>query len=164
MNIYIGADHRGYSLKASLKKFLEKNGHDIFDVGNLRFDPKDDYPDFAKKVAKKVAQDKNSKGIVMCASGAGVCIVANRVRGIRAVLAHDILLARSSRKDDDTNVLCIGSDFVRFTQAKKIISAWLNTPFEKIPNKSATFLVCPSMSESVFATPSFAFGLGFALT
>ena len=135
MNIYIGADHRGHSLKASLKKFLEKSGHDVFDVGNIAFDPKDNYPDFAKKVAKKVAQNKNSRGITICASGAGVCIAANRMKGIRAVLGHDTLLARASRKDDDTNVLCIGSDFVTLQQAKKVISAWLNTPFEKIPRR-----------------------------
>lgn len=135
MNIYIGADHRGHSLKISLKKFLEKSGHDVFDVGNPKFDLKDDYSDFGLKVAKKVARDKNSKGIAMCASGVGVCIAANRVRGIRAVLAHDILLACASRKDDDTNVLCLGSDFVIFDQAKKIISAWLSTSFEKIPRR-----------------------------
>jgi len=135
MNIYIGADHRGYGLKASLETFLEKNGHDIFDVGNLVFDPQDDYPDFARKVAKRVAQNKNARGIAICASGAGVCIAANRVKGVRAVLAHDIALARASRKDDDTNVLCIGSDFVALEQAKKIISAWLNTSFEKIPRR-----------------------------
>lgn len=135
MNIYIGADHRAHSLKIVIKKFLEKIGYDVFDVGNLVFDPKDDYPDFAKKVAKKVAQDKNSKGIAMCANGAGACIAANRVRGVRAVLAHDAALARVSRKDDDANVLCIGSDFVTFARAKKIISTWLNTPFEKIPRR-----------------------------
>ena len=135
MKIYIGADHRGFYLKEMLKKFLKKLGHEVFDIGNLRYDEKDDYPDFGKKVAMQVVRNHASRGIVICGSGAGVCIAANRIRKARAVLTHDIRIARLSRKDDDTNILCLGTDFLEPTQAKKIVQEWLLASFEKIPKR-----------------------------
>ncbi len=133
--IFLSGDHAGFKMKEKIGDWTKLKGFEVLDFGPFAYNEKDDYPDFAKKVAKKVAQNKNAKGIVMCASGAGVCIATNRGRGVRAVLAHDVPLARASRIDDDTNILCIGSDFVTPQQAKKIISTWLNTPFEKIPRR-----------------------------
>lgn len=129
MKIYIGADHRGFSLKEKLKPYLEKNGYDVFDMGAAELNEKDDYPDFAKKVSENVVKDKESMGILLCGSGAGVTIAANRTRGIRAVLAHDTKILRAARADDDVNILCLGADFLSEDEAKKIIETFLKTPF-----------------------------------
>ncbi|HBB56758.1 TPA: ribose-5-phosphate isomerase [Patescibacteria group bacterium] len=128
--LYIGADHRGYKLKEDLRAFLKESGYDFADLGNNIFDPNDDYTDFAKAVAEKVSQNpQNNKGILICGSGVGVDITANKFRGIRSALADDIETARQSREHDDTNVLSLPADEVDFELAKKIISAWLQTPF-----------------------------------
>jgi len=132
MRIYIGSDHRGFKLKASITQFLEKMGHSVFDVGNNEYDPKDDYPDFGRKVALSVRRNKGSHGVALCGSGAGICIAANKVKGIRAVLAFEIRTVRAARRDDNVNVLCLGSDFVSEKMAKKIVSEWLKAPFRKV--------------------------------
>ena len=130
MILYIGADHRGFQLKEALKKFLEENGYTVNDMGNNHYDENDDYPDFARLVADKVVADLyNSKGILMCGSGVGVDIGANRYPQIRSVLALSPDQAMASRSDDDTNVLSIAADFTDLDQAKKIVSVWLQTPF-----------------------------------
>lgn len=129
MNIYIGADHRGFELKEELKKWLEKRGYHVEDVGNYTYDEKDDYPDFAAKVAKKVAQDARARGIVLCGSGVGVDITANRVKGVRSALASSVKQAIASREDDDTNVLAISADYTNDRQAKKLVEVWLKTHF-----------------------------------
>lgn len=129
MKIFIGADHRGYLLKNALVKFLRKAGHKAFDLGNHRFEVSDDYPDYAKKVALAVKKNKGSRGVALCGIGTGICIAANRVPSIRAVHTHDIKIAKISRQDDDTNVLCLGADFLNLNKAKKIISVWLKTKF-----------------------------------
>ncbi|MDP3902253.1 MAG: RpiB/LacA/LacB family sugar-phosphate isomerase [bacterium] len=128
--LYIGADHRGYKLKEDLKAFLKDSDYDFADLGNNVFDPNDDYTDFAKAVAEKVSQDpQNNKGILICGSGVGVDITANKFHGVRSALADDIETARQSREHDDTNVLSLPADEVDFELAKKIIFAWLQTPF-----------------------------------
>jgi ribose 5-phosphate isomerase B len=126
--IYIGADHAGFNLKNYLKTYLEKMGYKPVDMGNTEFDPVDDYPDYALKVAKKVAET-GGRGIIVCDSGVGVCIVANKVKGIRAVNAYDPNIASKSRKHNNTNILCIGQNYVAVDIVKKIISAWLETDF-----------------------------------
>lgn len=129
MKIYIGADHRGFDLKEKIKKFLQKADHEVVDSGNSVLDLHDDYPDFGKNVSQAVSQDPASKGILLCGSGVGVCIAANKTKRIRAVLAINSDIAITSRKDDDTNVLCLASDFTSKSKAQKIISLWLVTPF-----------------------------------
>ncbi len=129
MVIYIGADHRGFKLKEELKKFLEKRDYQVVDVGNHVYDPEDDYPDFALAAAKKVAADPGSRGIVLCGSGVGVDVVANRFKGVRSALAFSVKQAIMSRTDDDTNVLSIPADFMTKRQARKITEVWLRTAF-----------------------------------
>lgn len=129
MIIYLGADHRGFNLKENLKQFLNKSGYEVVDLGNTKYEEGDDYTDFVKMVAKKVAADPSSRGVVVCGSGVGADIVANRFRGVRSVLAISAEQAADSRNDDDTNVLSLAADYIDLEQAKKIVSSWLQTPF-----------------------------------
>ena len=128
--IYIGADHRGFQLKEEIKKFLAEKKYQFEDMGNFAYNPNDDYTDFAKLVAQKVSEkpDEN-KGILICGSGVGVDITANKFYGVRSALADDVATAKQSREHDDTNVLSLPSDEVDFALAQKIVSVWLSTPF-----------------------------------
>ncbi|MDP2586797.1 MAG: ribose 5-phosphate isomerase B [Candidatus Komeilibacteria bacterium] len=130
--IYIGSDHAGYGLKEELKKYLGKLGVAVEDLGNTKLEPLDDYPDYALKVARKVAQTKG-EGLLICGSGVGMCMAANKVRGVRAVNAYSQELARASRQHNQANVLCFGQGFIKPAEAKKITKAWLNTPYSDEP-------------------------------
>ena len=128
--LYIGADHRGYNLKEDIKKFLSEKNYQFEDMGNFAYDPNDDYTDFAKLVAQKVSEKpEENKGILICGSGVGVDIAANKFKGVRSALADDVATAKQSRAHDDTNVLSLPADEVNFELAKKIIIVWLETPF-----------------------------------
>ncbi|GAC1412233.1 MAG: hypothetical protein NVSMB66_0710 [Candidatus Doudnabacteria bacterium] len=128
--IYIASDHGGYKLKEDLKKFLSKKKIALTDLGPEKLDPNDDYPIYAKKVAEAVAKDlQNNKGILICRSGQGVCIVANKVKGIRAALAWNEVVAKHSRRDDDANILCLPSDYVSTEVAEDATLLWLKTEF-----------------------------------
>lgn len=130
MIIYIGSDHRGFRLKESLKEFLTESGYTVNDMGNDHYDENDDFVDFVQPVAQKVTADLyNSKGIVICGSGVGADIVANRFPDIRAALSFSPDQAMASRNDDDANVLVLPADFVELEEAKKIVSVWLQTSF-----------------------------------
>lgn len=129
MKVYICADHRGYRLKKLLIPFLTKSGYVVTDLGNTSHNPRDDYPDFGKKVAWAVKKNPHSRGIAICGSGVGVCVAANRFRGIRAVQGLSEKLVQVSRHDDDTNVLCLAADFLDIAKAKKIVMACLETKF-----------------------------------
>jgi ribose 5-phosphate isomerase B len=132
MTIFIGADHRGFELKEKLKQFLVNKGYTVFDKGNDHYDQNDDYPDFAAAVAKEVGEDPdNRRGILICGSGVGIDVVANKFYRIRSVLANNPDQAFSSRNDVDTNVLCLAADFLDEEAAKKILSVWLQTSFSK---------------------------------
>lgn len=129
MQIYLGADHRGVALKDTLKSHLVEQGHTVKDLGAAAVDPADDYPKYAIAVAQAVAQNQTSKGIVVCGSGVGMAIAANKVAGIRAASVTSQSLAKQSRVDDDTNVLSLGADFVTSDDAISIVDTWLTTPF-----------------------------------
>jgi ribose 5-phosphate isomerase B len=129
MNIHIGADHRGFALKEDLKAYLDTNGHTVTDWGATTYVLDDDYPVFGKAVAHAVAKDPASLGIVICGSGGGISIAANKVAGIRAVLVHDETLARAVRNDDDANVLALGSDSISTESAQGVVEAFITTPF-----------------------------------
>lgn len=132
MLIYIGADHRGFKLKESLKKFLNSiNGYQVIDLGNDHYDENDDYPDFAERVADKVSGDVlgESRGIVICGSGAGVGIAANKINGARCVTAISPEQAAVAKKDEDTNILALAADFLSEETAKNIVKIWLETSF-----------------------------------
>ena len=130
MLIYIGSDHRGFTLKESLKNYLKESGYEMVDVGNSVYDQADDYPDFGKKVAEEVSLNpENSRGVLLCGSGAGMDIVANRVKNVRSVLASNPEQAADSRTDDNTNVLSLAADFLTENEARKILTVWLQTDF-----------------------------------
>jgi ribose 5-phosphate isomerase B len=131
MKIYIGADHNGFYLKTSLVAYLKKAGYEIEDDGNKTLDPADDFPVIASRVVKDVlgSKDKDARGILICGSGQGVCMAANRFRGIRAALGYDRQTVRASRNDDDSNVLCLPALTLEKDAANVIVETWLNTPF-----------------------------------
>ncbi len=131
--LYLGADHAGFKLKEQIKKYLTSQEVKFADLGNLRLDKNDDYPDFGYKVAKAVAKDKNSKGILICGTSFGVCIVANKVKGIRAVSVSNVKDAKLSREHNDSNVLCLSGWDLKPDLAQKIIKVWLNAKFNNEP-------------------------------
>ena len=128
MKIYIGCDHEGLDLKNIIVKYLQEKGNEIVDVGTYTYDSCD-YPVYAKKVAKAVANNECDKGIVICSTGIGVSIVANKVKGVRCALVTDVTTARLTREHNDTNVLALGQKNVSYDRAKEIVDIWLETPF-----------------------------------
>mgnify|MGYP001558774394 CR=1 FL=1 len=126
--IIIGSDHRGVVLKDKLKKYLESRDYQITDIGAFS-KQSCDYPDTAYTVAKAVSGKKFTKGILICYSGIGNCIVANKIPGVRAAVCYNVKLARFSREHNDTNVLVLAAGFVSQVQAKKILDTWLKTKF-----------------------------------
>jgi ribose 5-phosphate isomerase B len=132
MNIYIGADHGGFNLKGQLETELKNEGYAVIDVGDAKLIADDDYTDFARAVAEAVAQDSNlRRGIVICRSGFGADIAANKVKGVRAALAMSPDHIYQGRHDDDVNVLALAADFVTPEDASKMMKVFLTTPFAK---------------------------------
>lgn len=129
MKILISADHGGYELKNKLVAWIKENQFKIEDLGNYDFDSADDYPDFAEKVAKKISQKKADRGIVICGSGVGAAIAANKFYGVRASVCHDTYSARQGVEHDDMNVLCLGARILGEELIKEIITAFLNAEF-----------------------------------
>jgi len=130
MVIYLGADHRGFNLKERIKKILHEQGYEVFDFGNTSYDEEDDYPDFASAVAKKIsAEPERDRGIVVCGSGAGMEIVANKFKGVRAATAISADQIYKARHDDDINVLSLAADFTEEEDAGKMVKVFLETPF-----------------------------------
>lgn len=127
--IYIGSDHAGWELKESLEEYLESEGYDVVDMGNQNLVNDDDYPDFGYAVAKRVVTDKHARGIVLCGNAQGICIVSNKVKGVRAVTGFNKEAAKSSREDDDANILCLPGRHLSKEEAKEITSEWLETEF-----------------------------------
>ncbi|MBU6447350.1 RpiB/LacA/LacB family sugar-phosphate isomerase [Patescibacteria group bacterium] len=128
--IYIGSDHGGFKLKEELKNFLRARKIAFRDMGAKKYVEDDDYPQYAIAVAREVKKSpEKNKGILLCRSGQGVCIAANKFKGVRAALAWNERIARHSRNDDDANVLCLASDFISPETAQDVLSAWLDTPF-----------------------------------
>jgi len=128
VRIAIGADHRGLELKQSVIKLLTQMGHSYEDFGSHTTEPVD-YPDIAKKVAEAVARGDFERGILICDTGIGMCIAANKVKGIRAALCHDGFSARRARQHNDANILCLGTGETPDT-VREIVEAFLNTQFE----------------------------------
>ena len=130
--LYIASDHGGFQLKEFIKANLVKEGGRVTDLGPQQLDPEDDYPDFAKKVAGKVSRTPDTDfGILICRSGQGMCIAANKFKGVRAGLVWNVKEAKASRTDDHTNILCLPSDYIKPALAQKIVQAWLDTPWSK---------------------------------
>ena len=128
MRIALGCDHAGFPLKEHLKSFLATEGHDVLDVGTHSTDPVD-YPAFCAAAARAVTGGDADRAIVMGGSGQGEQIAANKVRGARAALCHDLYLARLSREHNDANVLAMGARVIASAYAEEVVRVWLSTPF-----------------------------------
>ena len=129
MRIAVGSDHRGVNLRAKLIEFLQRLGQEVVDVGT--HDKRDvDYPDVAALVARKVAGQEVDRGILVCGTGMGMCIVANKIPGVRAAPCHDDVTAELSRRHNDLNVLCLSGDLLGEKLADRLVEIWLKTPFD----------------------------------
>ena len=132
MKIAIGCDHGALDLKNTMKAHLEKKGFEVKDFGTYTLDSCD-YPDFAAPAAKAVASGECDKGIVLCTTGIGVSITANKVKGIRCALLSDVMSARMTREHNDTNMMAIGAGVVGQMLAFEIVDTWLGTEFSNEP-------------------------------
>jgi ribose 5-phosphate isomerase B len=131
MKIYIGADHNGFDMKAKLAEVLTKAGYTVIDEGDQKLQPDDDFPQFAERTirAMQSSSDHDARGILICGSGQGMCMAANRFKGIRASLIWNTEEAHAARNDDDSNVLCLPARSISDAEAVQIAEAWLAAPF-----------------------------------
>ena len=128
MKIVVGSDHRGYKVKELIKTMVTQLGHECFDVGTIDNNPTD-YPDPAYRAAKAVAEKKADRAILACGTGIGMCISANKVKGIRAALCYDELSARISRHHNDANILCVSGELLGEVLLRRMVEVWLGTDF-----------------------------------
>jgi ribose 5-phosphate isomerase B len=129
MKIAIGSDHRGYDVKRRVITVLQNLGHEVLDVGTQGRESVD-YPDFAFLVATAVGAGRAERGILICGTGIGMCIAANKVHGVRAAPCHDSITAEMSRRHNDANVLCLSADLLGEELIDRMVRIWLETPFE----------------------------------
>ena len=129
MKIAVACDHGGLQLKNALIKNMEGQGYEVVDFGTYTTDSCD-YPDYASKAAKAVASGDCDKGVVVCGTGIGVSIVANKVKGIRCALVHDVFSAKATRQHNDTNMIAMGQRVIGEGLAIEILNAWLHTDYE----------------------------------
>lgn len=129
--LYIASDHGGYKLKKRIIRYLENElKTKVEDLGPFEFNKTDDYPDYASKLAKKVLENGDNKGIAICRNGIGVCVTANKFKGIRAGIGYNIAVAKSMRNDDNANILCLAADHLSEEHAMAIVKKWLEIPFD----------------------------------
>jgi ribose 5-phosphate isomerase B len=128
MAIAVAADHGGFHLKTLLVEFLKKLGHEVMDLGTYSDEPVD-YPDYARAVSQQILLKKAERGILICGSGVGACVAANKFPGIRAAICHDTFSAHQGVEDDDLNVLCLGARVVGPALAKDIVRVWISASF-----------------------------------
>ena len=138
MKIFLGSDHNGFRLKEDVFNYLKKRGYEVFDVGDNELDPDDDFPQFAQAAAVRVLGEdiKNDpRAILICGGGQGMCMAANRFRGIRASVIWDRYEAKMTRNDNDSNILCLPARVLENNQQEwqYIIDTWLETPFAAAP-------------------------------
>ena len=135
MKVYIAADHNGFELRKSIVSYLRKHGYDIVETGETEFDPNDDYPIIAQRLTRELlaSKDKDPRGILICGSGQGVCIAANRSKGARALLGYDNESVRSARNDDDANILCLPARTLSTNKAISLVNTFLDTEFAAAP-------------------------------
>src|SRR4030042_6098069 len=130
MIIAVGADHGGFLLKTKIVEFLKELGHEANDLGTHSEEPAD-YPDYARVVCRQILQKKADKGILICGSGVGACVAANKFPGIRAAICHDTFSAHQGVEDDNINVLCLGARVVGLELAKDVVKVWLSSIFSE---------------------------------
>lgn len=133
LKIALGADHNGIELKTELFAFLKGCGHDVIDFGATEIDPEDDYPDLTVPVAHSVAAGNVDRGIVICGSGVGAAIAANKVFGVRASVCHDTYSARQGVEHDDMNVLCLGSRIIGDQLARELVTQFVGARLDPHP-------------------------------
>ena len=129
MRIVLGADHRGYELKDQIAAALKRDGHEVLDVGTNSADSVD-YPDYARAVGEAIVDGRAERGIIVCGSGVGAGIAANKMRGVRAAICHDTYSARQGVEHDDMNVLCLGARVVGDALAMELVKAFLSARFK----------------------------------
>ena len=131
MKIFIGADHQGFTLRNELIEMLTRSGYEVVDEGDKELKPDDDFPQFAARTARALlaSDGKEDKAILICGSGQGMAMAANRFAGIRASLIFDVQSAHDARNDDDSNVLCLPASILKSDRANAIVTTWLTTPF-----------------------------------
>lgn len=127
--IYLGSDHAGFRLKKQIQTYVEDKGYRVVDLGVFEEVPSD-YPDIAREVGEKVAENKDSFGILICGTGIGMCMTANKVKGIRAANAESTTYAEMARRHNNANILCLGGRHIPFEKAKEIIDVFFKTIFE----------------------------------
>jgi ribose 5-phosphate isomerase B len=125
MMLYLGADHGGYRAKVALKNYLTDQGYSVIDCGAITYDGDDDYPLYARAVAEKVSQDPTSLGILLCRSGQGMAMAANKFPRVRAALAWDEATASAARGDDDANILCLPADYLTEDQILEVVNTFV---------------------------------------
>jgi ribose 5-phosphate isomerase B len=129
MKIAIGSDHRGFEVKQRILTALQHLGHEVLDVGPNRRESVD-YPDYAFQVATAVGEGRVDRGVLICGTGIGMCIAANKVHGVRAAPCHDSITAEMSRRHNDANVLCVSADLLGDEVIDRMVRIWLETEFE----------------------------------
>jgi len=129
MKLALGSDHAGYVMKRGLVEWLQKEGHEVEDVFPERYDPQDDYPDAAAAVARAVASGRAERGVIVCGSGVGASVAANKIKGVRAGLCHDTYSAHQGVEHDDINVICLGSRVIGEATAQEVLTAFLRARF-----------------------------------
>ncbi|MEE8450627.1 MAG: ribose 5-phosphate isomerase B [Thermoguttaceae bacterium] len=129
MRIAIGTDHRGFSIRSKVIELVQRLGHEVEDVGTFSGEAVD-YPDVASAVSRKVSRGEVDRGILVCGTGLGMCIAANKFIGVRAAPCHDDLTAELSRRHNDANVLCLSANLLGERRIDQMIELWLSTPFE----------------------------------
>jgi len=129
MNVALGTDHAGFALKATVVEAITALGHSVVDCGAMRIDPDDDYPDFAAAVARAILDGRAERGVLLCGSGVGASVAANKFVGIRSALCHDTFSARQGVEDDAMNVLALGARVVGPALAVELVSAFLHAKF-----------------------------------
>ena len=129
MRIALGCDHRGFKLKQAVMEFLQQSGYSYRDFGCYSTESVD-YPDFAQKVGNAVASGEFDHGILICDTGIGMCIAANKIKGIRAALCHDTFAAERARLHNDANILCLRGENIEVNEAREIVKTYLSTTFE----------------------------------
>lgn len=130
MKIAIAADHGGYDLKAPLTDLLRTLGHEVVDLGAHQFEPQDDFPDYARYIGQAIQHGQAERGVLLCGSGVGACIAANKIKGVRASVCHDAYSARQGVEHDDMNVLCLGARIIGIELARVLAEAFVSAQFK----------------------------------
>ncbi len=129
MKLVISSDHAGFDLKEEVRAYLSKAGHEIVDLGAFKVEPEDDYPDYAERVGLAIKKGEAPRGILICGSGVGVCVAANKIPGIRAGMCHDTYSAHQGVEHDDMNVVVLGARIIGASLAFEVVNAFIGAKF-----------------------------------